>query len=53
MTTVLLQHNKVQLALHELRAGEGGPLLHLHGLAERTPSAVPAHLEPWPGPVLA
>ena len=49
--TVLLQHNKVQLALHELRGGDGRPLLHLHGLGERTPSSVPAHLEPWPGPV--
>jgi pimeloyl-ACP methyl ester carboxylesterase len=51
MTTVTLQHNKVRLALHELRSGAGRPLLHLHGLAERTPPAVPAHLEPWPGPV--
>ncbi len=51
MTTVLLQHNKVRLALHELRAGEGRPLLHLHGLAERTPPNVPAHLEAWAGPV--
>jgi len=51
MTTVALQHNKVRLALHELRAGAGRPLLHLHGLAERTPPAVPPHLTPWPGPV--
>jgi len=51
VTTVLLQHNKVRLALHELRAGEGRPLLHLHGLAERTPPNVPAHLEAWAGPV--
>lgn len=51
MITVVLQHNKVQLALHELRAGEGRPLLHLHGLAERTPDAVPSHLAGWPGPV--
>ncbi len=51
MNTVLLQHNKVQLALHELRTGEGRPLLHLHGLAERTPDVVPAHLAGWPGPV--
>jgi pimeloyl-ACP methyl ester carboxylesterase len=49
--TVVLQHNKVQLALHELRAGEGRPLLHLHGLAERTPTEVPPHLAAWPGPV--
>lgn len=51
MTTVILQHNKVQLALHELRAGTARPLLLLHGLAERTPGAVPAHLVAWPGPV--
>jgi pimeloyl-ACP methyl ester carboxylesterase len=44
MTTVVLQHNK-------LRSGAGRPLLHLHGLAERTPTAVPAHLEAWSGPV--
>jgi pimeloyl-ACP methyl ester carboxylesterase len=49
--TVMLQHNKVQLALHELRGGEGRPLLHLHGLGERTPNALPAHLAAWPGPV--
>lgn len=51
MTTVFLQHNRVRLALHELRSGAGRPLLHLHGLAERTPPGVPAHLEAWPGPV--
>jgi pimeloyl-ACP methyl ester carboxylesterase len=49
--TVVLQHNKVQLALHELRPGEGRPLLHLHGLAERTPDSVPAHLAGWTGPI--
>ena len=51
MTTVFLQHNKVRLALHELRSGAGRPLLHLHGLAERSPSTVPDHLEDWHGPV--
>lgn len=51
MITVVLQHNRIQLALHELRAGDGRPLLHLHGLAERTPPGVPAHLAEWPGPV--
>jgi pimeloyl-ACP methyl ester carboxylesterase len=51
VSSVALQHNKIQLALHELRAGDGRPLLHLHGLAERTPSEVPAHLASWPGPV--
>lgn len=52
-TTVRLRHNRVELALHELRAGEGRPLLHLHGLAERSPSAVPDHLATWSGPVWA
>jgi pimeloyl-ACP methyl ester carboxylesterase len=41
------------LALHELRAGDGRPLLHLHGLGLRAPDALPASLEPWPGPVYA
>lgn len=50
-TTVHLQHNRVRLALHQLRAGEGRPLLHLHGVGERTPATVPAHLAGWPGPV--
>jgi pimeloyl-ACP methyl ester carboxylesterase len=50
---VVLRHNKIRLALHELRAGAGRPLLHLHGLAERSPSTVPAHLAAWPGPVWA
>src|SRR5690606_12112523 len=51
--TVVLRHNKVDLALHRLRDGEGRPLLHLHGLGERSPERVPDHLEPWPGPVWA
>ena len=46
-----LRHNRIELALHELRAGAGRPLLHLHGLGERTPTEVPAHLAAWPGPV--
>ncbi len=51
---VLLRHSKVDLALHLLRSeGEGRPLLHLHGLGERSPAAVPPHLAPWPGPVWA
>ncbi len=48
---VRLRHNRLQLALHELRPGSGRPLLHLHGLAERTPPEVPGHLAVWPGPV--
>jgi pimeloyl-ACP methyl ester carboxylesterase len=53
VTSVRLRHNRVELALHELRAGAGRPLLHLHGLGERSPEVVPAHLADWPGPVWA
>lgn len=47
-----LLHNRVELALHTLREGEGRPLLLLHGLGERTPAAPPAAAAPWTGPVL-
>jgi pimeloyl-ACP methyl ester carboxylesterase len=54
VTNVWLQHNRVRLALHHLRAGvDGGgarPLLCLHGLGERT-AGVPAGCEAWPGPI--
>jgi pimeloyl-ACP methyl ester carboxylesterase len=50
-STVRLRHNRIELALHELRAGAGRPLLHLHGLGEQTPPEVPAHLARWAGPV--
>jgi pimeloyl-ACP methyl ester carboxylesterase len=48
-----LRHGRVRLALHELRAGDGRPLLLLHGLGEAAPSIPPAWAEPWPGPVVA
>jgi pimeloyl-ACP methyl ester carboxylesterase len=48
----MLVHNRARLALYELRAGAGRPLLLLHGLGERTPDAAPAWTESWPGPVL-
>ena len=51
--SVRLRHNRVELALHELRPAAGRPLLLLHGLAERSPSAVPAHLAAWRGAVWA
>lgn len=51
--TVFLTHNRVKLALHTLRGGEGRPLLHLHALGEESPSGVPEDLAEWPGPVFA
>jgi pimeloyl-ACP methyl ester carboxylesterase len=52
-TLAMLRHGKAKLALHTLRDGAGRPLLHLHGLGERSPAAVPDHLAAWPGPVVA
>lgn len=49
---VLLTHGRARLALHTVRAGEGRPLLVLHGLGERTPARLPDVLAPWPGPVV-
>jgi len=51
VSTTFLTHNKVQLAVHLLRAGDGQPLLLLHGLGEHTPAVAPAWTEPWVGPV--
>jgi pimeloyl-ACP methyl ester carboxylesterase len=51
--TTTVRHNRIDLALHRLRDGEGRPLLHLHGLGEQSPAAVPEHLAAWPGPVWA
>jgi pimeloyl-ACP methyl ester carboxylesterase len=51
--TVFLRHNRVSLALHELRARPGPALLLLHGLGERSPATVPKELTSWPGPVFA
>lgn len=44
-------HNRIRLAVHTLRDGEGRRLLILHGLGEATPPAVPAWLAEWPGPI--
>lgn len=51
--TVRLQHNQVELALHELRGGDGRPLLLLHALGGQSPKAVPTWALPWSGPVWA
>jgi pimeloyl-ACP methyl ester carboxylesterase len=50
---VFLQHNRIRLALHNVRAGEGKTLLLLHGLGECSPPMVPMELSEWPGPVYA
>jgi pimeloyl-ACP methyl ester carboxylesterase len=53
MTAQRLVHNRTELALHTLRAGEGRPLLLLHGLGEQSPDNVPDFAADWPGPVTA
>lgn len=52
MTVTHLQHNRVTLALHEVRQGVGRPLLMLHGLGEdaRNMSRLAVN---WTGPVWA
>ncbi len=49
--TVELRHGQVRLALHQVREGDGHPLLLLHGLAERTRPDLPPYFDPWPGPI--
>jgi pimeloyl-ACP methyl ester carboxylesterase len=51
--TVTLVHSKTRLALHTLREGDGRSLLLLHGLGERSATAVPAEVASWPGPIHA
>ena len=46
-----LLHNRLTLALWELRAGTGRPLLLLHGLGERITHDMLDAVEGWPGPV--
>ncbi len=49
--TRVVRHNRIDLALWALRAGEGRPLLLVHGLGEATPESVPAWASAWTGPV--
>lgn len=48
----MLPHNRVDLALWELRSGTGRPLLLLHGLGERTTDDLRSEYDSWSGPVL-
>ena len=52
MNAVMLQHNKVTLALHEVRPGTGRPLLFLHGLGESADMMSTLSVN-WAGPVWA
>jgi pimeloyl-ACP methyl ester carboxylesterase len=49
--TTKLTHGRLSLALHDLKAGDGRPLLVLHGLGLRAPDPLPEVLASWPGPV--
>ena len=52
--TAFLVHNKIRLALHELKTGDGSrPLLLLHGLGEASPPTLPTFAAAWPGAVHA
>ena len=50
---IALVHNRVSLALHELRRAEGPSLLLLHGLGECSPDEVPRYAAGWPGSIAA
>ena len=64
--TVLLRHNRIDLALHLLRpepldtTAPSRPLLLLHGLGDRSPATAPAWVaigpdrsQPWTSPATA
>ncbi len=59
ITTTILRHNKIDLALHMLRvspleeATPCRPLLLLHGLGDASPSTVPHWVAAWPGSIAA
>jgi pimeloyl-ACP methyl ester carboxylesterase len=49
----VLRHGRIDLALHQLRDGDGDRLLLLHGLGESSPLAVPSDVDAWSGPIWA
>ena len=51
MTVVTLMHNKIELALHQLKDGSSDEpaLLLLHGLGQETGSSIPGPWSTWPG----
>jgi pimeloyl-ACP methyl ester carboxylesterase len=52
MNTVTLRHNRVDLAMHEIKQGSGRPLLLLHGLGENAERMARVPVS-WNGPVWA
>jgi pimeloyl-ACP methyl ester carboxylesterase len=59
VTTEMIVHGKIDLALHHLRPATSvtddgtRPLLLLHGLGEASPADVPWYVATWPGPIAA
>lgn len=51
--TVFLTHNRVKLALHTLRYGQGPNLLLLHALGDHAPAETPLEFASWPGAIHA
>ena len=55
MSVTTVRHNKIDLALHQLRAAideTARPLLLLHGLGEHTPAEAPAWVASWQGAIV-
>lgn len=52
MNTIHLQHNRVTLALHQVKDGNGSPLLLLHGLGDSSARMASMPIN-WNGPVWA
>lgn len=50
---ITVTHARIELAIHELKSGDGRPLLHLHGLGLQSPDSVPDDIASWRGPIFA